>query len=181
MFAFILGTGETRAQTVNRPIPDGIYYLVRHAEKDTGKNPALTVAGYLRSGDLYRALKSKRIHKIYVSQYRRSQLTGDSLRIYQKIDTNHYLADTTGNDLISKIIIQKKSQRNILIIGHSNTIPVIIKKFGITDFVPNELPDHEHDNLYVITKKRNKISLMKLKYGKVSIAKGLPATMKPLQ
>ncbi len=178
---FILGIRSANAQIVNQLIPDGKYYIVRHAEKDTGKNPSLTVAGYLRSGDLYRALKNKRIHKIYVSQFRRTHLTADSLRIYQKIDTVHYLADTSAIDLINKITSQNHQPENVLIIGHSNTVPVIIKKLGIPDFLPNELPDHEHDNLYVITKKKNKAFLRKLKYGNESKATGMPSKMKPLQ
>lgn len=180
-FAFITGMGESGAQNFRSPIPDGIYYLVRHAEKDTGKNPALTAAGYVRSGDLFRTLKKKRINNIYVSQYLRTQLTADSIRIYQQIDTSHYKADTTGNDLINKITTREKGSGNILIIGHSNTIPAIIKKFGITNFEAKELPDHEYDNLFVINIKKNKISLKKLKYGKVSISTVLPAKMNPLQ
>ncbi len=178
---FIISISIANAQTVNKLVPDGNYYIVRHAEKDTGKNPVLTAEGYFRSGDLYRALKNKQIHKIYVSQFRRTQLTADSLRIYQKIDTLHYLADTSGIDLINKIIGQNHHRKNVLIIGHSNTIPVIVQKLGITDFLPNELPDHEYDNLYLIAIKNKKVSLKKLKYGNISIAKDLPSGMKPLQ
>ena len=46
----------------------GTLYIVRHAEKDTGNNPALSVAGQKRAGDLYRALKDKKIDLILVSQ-----------------------------------------------------------------------------------------------------------------
>jgi len=36
-------------------------YIVRHAEKDTGTNPAISTAGKQRAGDLYRSLKNKKI------------------------------------------------------------------------------------------------------------------------
>ncbi len=56
-------------------------YIVRHAEKESGNDPQLTVAGRNRAGDLMRTLKNKHIRHIYVTQYRRTQMTGDSMRI----------------------------------------------------------------------------------------------------
>lgn len=169
------------AQPLNSRLPDGIYYLVRHAEKDTGKNPVLSTAGYLRTGDLYRELKNKKISKIYVSQYRRTQLTADSLRIYKKTDTVHYKADDTGEDLLSKLLNLKGKQKNVLIIGHSNTIPAILKKLGVIGLDISEIPDDEFDNLFVVTVKNKKVSLKWLKYGKASLPASDPGKMKSLQ
>src|SRR5687768_14516556 len=76
-----------------------IFYIVRHAEKDTGSNPAISAIGKQRAGDLYQALKNKKIGLIFVSQYRRTGMTADSLRIYDKTDTVHYAADMTGDKL----------------------------------------------------------------------------------
>src|SRR4029078_5982747 len=78
-------------------------YLVRHAEKLTGKDPLLTEQGNKRAGDLMRTLKGKNIQHIFVTEYRRTQNTGDSLRIQLGIDTIHYLSDTSCIDLFQKI------------------------------------------------------------------------------
>jgi phosphohistidine phosphatase SixA len=150
-------------------------YLVRHAEKDTGNNPSLTDDGKKRAGDLMRALKNKNIQRIYVTQYKRTQMTGDSLRLQLGIDTLHYLADTTGLDVYNKIISNADGGKNILIIGHSNTVPKIIKKLGGESIVPFLIPDTEFDNLYVLQYKRKKVKLKKMKYGKAS---GNSASMK---
>ena len=56
-------------------------YLVRHAEKISGEDPLLTAGGNKRAGDLMRALKDKNIKRIYVTEYKRTQNTGDSLRL----------------------------------------------------------------------------------------------------
>ena len=157
------------------------YYLVRHAEKDTGINPALKPAGYMRAGDLYRVLRHKKIGQIYVSQYRRTALTSDSLRIYGKIDTVHYNVDVRGDDLLAKMEEQPVKQRVVLIIGHNNTIPVIIRRLGVKGFEMAEIPDNEYDNLYVVTVKGDKVLLKSLKYGKSSPPAEKPALMKPLQ
>lgn len=141
-------------------------YLVRHAEKDTGKNPAISLIGKERAGDLYRELKNKGIQKIFVSQYRRSQMTGDSLRIYAGIDTMHYMADTTGKGLISRLTGQKKIKR-VLVVAHSNTIPAIIRSFG-HPYPQAEIADNEYDNLFLLRLKKSKTVLSTKKYGKPS-------------
>lgn len=141
------------------------FYIVRHAEKDTGSNPAISVLGKKRAGDLFRKLKHKKIDLILVSQYRRTGMTGDSLRIYKNIDTMHYTADADGQLLFKKINSLPAHQKNILIIGHSNTLPAIIRNAGITNFTLNEIPDYEYDNLFIVKQRKNKSHLQSKKYG----------------
>ena len=145
-------------------------YLVRHAEKESGKDPVLTEKGMQRSGMLLRLLRDEHLSRIYVTQYRRTQLTADSLRIVMNVDTVHYLADTIGNDLVSKINEKKDWGKTILIVGHSNTIPVLIRKLGITDYSVKELPETEFDNLFLITYKKHIPKLTVSKYGASSAA-----------
>ena len=143
-------------------------FIVRHAEKETGKDPVLTPAGNVRAGDLMRVLQNEGIQKIYVSQYKRTQMTGDSLRIQFNTDTVHYAADTLCDNLINSIMQHSDFGKAILIIAHSNTIPQIIRKFGVTDYPYGDIPDGEFDNLFVITYKKDKAKLKKLKYGSKS-------------
>jgi broad specificity phosphatase PhoE len=143
-------------------------YLIRHAEKETGDDPVLTGAGNKRAGDLLRTLKNKHITHIYVTEFKRTQLTGDSLRIQSVIDTLHYIADTTGNDILNKIITHAYEAKTILIIGHSNTIPKIIRKLGATDFPSANIPAGEFDNLYLLRYKKGKAVVKAMKYGEAS-------------
>ncbi len=140
-------------------------YIVRHAEKESGNDPGLTPAGRVRAGDLVRKLKHKHIRRIYVTQYRRTQMTGDSMRIQLGIDTVHYIADTTGVDLLNKIIAHNDRQHTILVIGHSNTIPKIIRKLGVMNFPQENMADNEFDNLFLVRHKKHKARLTKMKYG----------------
>lgn len=156
------------------------FYIVRHAEKDTGADPVLTKAGYLRAGELSRRLSKNKIDKIFVTPYRRTRLTGDSIRLYQKVDTISYKADLAGDDLLNKIN-ENLNLRNVLIIGHSNTIPAIIKRLGIPDFEISEIPANEYDNLFVISSRKNKPLLKRLKYGLPSSASPTIEKMKLLQ
>ncbi len=153
-------------------------FIVRHAEKETGKDPVLSPAGYKRAGDLYRTLQNEGIQKIYVSRTRRSQLTADSLRIQQNIDTVHYTADTICDELINTIIEHKDFGKTILIIAHSNTISHILLKLGVSDFPAGDLPDTAFDNLFLVTYKKEKARLKQMKYGDRS---GNSASMKTSQ
>ncbi len=149
-------------------------YIVRHAEKQSGNNPLLTEGGNKRAGDLMRTLQNEGLQKIYVSQYRRTQNTGDSLRIQLKIDTVHYEADTLCDKLINAIMEHGDFGKTILIIAHSNTIPQIIRKLGVKDYPYGDIPNNEFDNLFMITYKKGKAKVKVIKYGTKS---GVSAAM----
>ena len=117
------------AQTITSATETTIY-LVRHAEKEKGDDPLLAESGKQRAGDLMLTLKGKQLQRIYVTQYRRTQMTGDSLHIQMGIDTVHYLADITGNSLLEKITVMNDFGKVILVIGHSNTLSFIMEKLG---------------------------------------------------
>lgn len=155
-------------------------YLVRHAEKEKGNDPGLTTTGKQRAGDLMRLLKNSHLQRIYVTQFRRTQMTADSLRIQLGIDTVHYLADTTSNDLLEKIKEHHDFGKTILIIGHSNTVPVIIKRSGVLKR-PADIPDNEFDNLFIVKKVNGKAMLTIKKYGAKARKTASIETMQPLQ
>ncbi len=148
------------------------FYIVRHAEKDTGNNPAISASGKMRAADLFRKLKNKQIDLIMVTNYRRTGMTGDSLRLYKKIDTMHYVADVTGEMFFKKLSTLPARYKNILVIGHSNTLSGIIRQVGIKNYALKDIPDNEYDNLFVVKIKKGRPILQTRKYGLPS----LPAT-----
>jgi phosphohistidine phosphatase SixA len=169
-FSFTMGQQKS--------VPGPVFYIVRHAEKDTGTNPALSDAGKKRAGDLYRQLKNKKIDLVFVSQYRRTAMTADSLRLYQKIKTVEYTADLTAASLFDKMESNAGKAKNILIVGHSNTLPVIIRKAGVGSYTAKEIPDNEYDKLFIVKRKKGKSSLKIKKYGAPSAIAANPSQMK---
>ncbi len=160
-------------------LPPGIsaktkIYLVRHAEKQTGTDPELTDAGKKRAGDLMRTLQNKNVHRIYVTQFKRTQMTADSMRLQLGIDTVHYQADENGIDLFNKIAAHNDFNTTIVIIGHSNTVPDYIKKLGVNNYPQANIIDTEFDNLFKVYYKRPfifspfKAHVKKGKYGVAS-------------
>jgi len=142
-------------------------YLVRHAEKGPGDDPLLTDRGNKRAGELVKLLKNKKIARIYVTEFRRTQNTGDSLRIQLGVDTAHYFSDTARIDeLLGKIRANNDMNKHILIIGHSNTIPLIIRKLGLPAYPAANIPDDQFNNVFLVTYKNGKAFLKKTIYGK---------------
>lgn len=151
ILAFLIVFNSLRAQS----IPEGVssttnIFLIRHAEKaiDGTNNPPLTAAGKKRAGDLMRHLQNKKIKRIYVTQYQRTQMTADSMRIQLGIDTVHYTAGENGVDLFNKITAHNDFGEAILIIGHNNSIPKNIKKLGVANYPTAVIPETEFNNIY---------------------------------
>lgn len=165
----------TASAQENFSMKKGVIYVVRHAEKASGTDPLLTPSGYARCGDLLRTLNKKKYipERIYVSQFRRTQLTADSLRIQLNIDTIHYIADVSGDGLIKTLTANGHKDERILIVAHSNTIPAILRRLGITNY-SGEISESEYDNLFTVTYNKGKAFLFKRKYGKSLLAEVIP-------
>lgn len=129
-------------------------YFVRHAEKESGSDPVLTPDGNKRAGDLARSLKDKHIRRIYVTQFQRTQMSADSMRLLLGIDTVHYLADDNGADLLKKIAAHHDFNTTILVVGHSNTIPNYIKNVGVSNYPQANIPDNEFGLLFKVYYRR---------------------------
>jgi len=146
-----------------------ILYVVRHAEKDTGNNPVLSAIGKERAGALHRVLQNSPVELILVSQFKRTGMTGDSMRLYRNIETRSYKADATGDDLFNLIAALNGKYKHILVIGHSNTVPVIVRRAGAIDYTVPALPDYAYDHLFTISFEDGKIQWKLEKFGAPSL------------
>lgn len=121
-------------------------FFVRHAEKaeSGGNDPDLSEAGRARAESLANMLKDAGISAIFVTDLKRTQQTAAPLAKMFHLDPTIVPAkDSTA--LIAKL---RASTSNALVVGHSNTIPDLIKAFGIT--TPIQIADSEYDNLFVL-------------------------------
>ena len=125
-------------------------------------------------------LKNKKLQRIYVTQFRRTQMTGDSLRIQLAIDTVSIQQIPPVPTCWKKIKIHHDSGKTILIIGHTNTLPIIVKKLGVQQPL-KDIPDNEFDNLFMLKYRKGKAQLIKSKYGARRAKAASTATMQPLQ
>lgn len=99
-------------------------YLVRHAEKLTdSKNPALTVCGNERAEQLASLLSKADIKAIYSTRYLRTMQTAKPLAHQESMEIKNY--DPKKLEQFALQLIQK--QEDALVVGHSNTTPMLVE------------------------------------------------------
>lgn len=119
-------------------------FIVRHAEKAQGDDPDLSEAGRARAESLANLLKDTGISAIYTSEVKRTKQTAAPLARALHLEPI-VIAAKDRDTLVTKL---KASSGNVLVVGHSNTIPELIKSLGIT--TPVSIADADYDNLFVL-------------------------------
>ena len=129
-------------------------FVVRHAERaDTSgggasmmaADPELSDAGRARAEALAVALKDAKIVAIFSTEFKRTQATAAPLAKALGVQVT-----TISSKEPAKLIEAVKSAGgNVLVVGHSNTVPSIVKDLGVAASVT--VGDAEYDNLFVLT------------------------------
>lgn len=143
------------------------YYLVRHAEKqDSSSDSSLSAIGHARAGILRDTLANKNISQVFASTYARTQQTAQPTATANNLELTLYRPDTTAG-LVARL--KSVGSRNVLVVGHSNTIPEVVK--GLCGETVT-IADDDYDNLFIVTIKRSwgqtKKTLVKTTYGPAS-------------
>jgi len=121
-------------------------FFVRHAEKATtgGDDMDISETGRARAESLATVLKDAEISAIYTTELKRTQQTAAPLAKALHLEPTVIPAKDQPA-LIEKL---KASSGNVLVVGHGNTIPNLIKSLGIA--TPINIADNDYDNLFVI-------------------------------
>lgn len=150
-------------------------YLIRHAERadEPRQDPPLTEKGTLRSQELARILQNANIKTIITSQYARTKLTAEPLSKKLNIPVTsislslspsnpRMISEQSTAEVTNKIL--ERSGESVLVIGHSNSIPDVIKMLG-GDVAP-VIDEKKFDDLFVVTVyAKGKAKVAHLKYG----------------
>jgi broad specificity phosphatase PhoE len=98
-------------------------YLIRHAEKadDGSKDPMLTIQGQQRAQNIADMLSHANIQHVYATDYQRTQLTAKPLADYLGINVTTY----NPSELTAFAEQLKQQKGNALVVGHSNTTPML--------------------------------------------------------
>ncbi|MBK9565393.1 MAG: histidine phosphatase family protein [Saprospiraceae bacterium] len=132
-----------------------IYYLVRHAEKDTSikDEPPLTPEGVKRSTKIAEILRGTRVDAIYSTLTLRTMFTVDSLADIKAMSIKPY----ENKDLKKLLDDVKKSTdfNRIFIVGHSNTIPSITNTLAGKQIFNKVFEENEYDNFVIVVEKKS--------------------------
>ena len=149
-------------------------YIVRHAEKseDPPNDPHLTAAGSKRAEALASVLRDKKIKSIYSTPTNRTIETAMPFSRASGMPIQYYKNDTLAKFLYRIL----DSGKNALIIGHSNSVILMIEDLQLKHAI-KEIPDNDYDNLFIVQLKRKtpagyKMKLKETVYGERSPALG---------
>jgi phosphohistidine phosphatase SixA len=173
LIALLLLSQLAFAQQTAEPVTT--VFLIRHAERadEPRQDPPLTEKGVARSEALARLLSTAGVKAIYTSQFARTKLTAEPLAkqlgvtatpISLKLNPSNprAIADESTKETVDKIMSQAGG--SVLVVGHSNSIPDVIKMLG-GDVVPT-IDEKKFDDLFVVTVYANgKAKVIHLKYG----------------
>jgi broad specificity phosphatase PhoE len=149
-------------------------FLVRHAERadEPRQDPPLTEKGIARSQELARLLSTAGIKAIFTSQFTRTKSTAEPLAkqlgltpTTQTLRSNpanlRLIAEDSTKETVEKIMAHAGS--SVLVVGHSNSIPDVIKMLGAD--APT-IDEKKFDDLFIVTIfAKGKAKVTHLKYG----------------
>lgn len=127
------------------------FILTRHAEKDTsdkGPDPLLNSVGIKRSARLADILSGFRIDAIYSTMKSRTLFTVDSIGDLKSLPTFPY-DNKDLKDLVQKVR-SSLDKHNVLIVGHSNTIPVLTNYLYGEEVYKSIFDESDYDNLIIV-------------------------------
>jgi broad specificity phosphatase PhoE len=147
VLAFLLiAASRTAAQTTT-------VIVVRHAEKvDDSADPVLNEAGLARAEALAEALQNTGLTAVYTTQLQRTRLTAARAAAVAGVTPEVVAAGSPIQahvDLTAARIRENDRGGVVLVVGHSNTVPLIVRALGGPDV--GEIHDDEYHHMFVLT------------------------------
>jgi phosphohistidine phosphatase SixA len=168
----LLAVSLATAQDDFKPVT---VFLVRHAEREDEprQDPPLKKEGVARSQELAKLLGSAGIKTIITSQFARTKQTAEplaaklnltpiSISLRSNPNNPRLIAEESTTEVVNKIL--ERSGESVLLVGHSNSVPDVIKMIG-GDTVPT-IDERQFNNLFIVTVYgKGKAKVVHLKYG----------------
>ncbi len=139
-----------------------VIFLVRHAEKEAQPvdDPALTAAGRLRSEELAKLLADTDLKAIYSTDLTRTRETAAPVGRGSALSIQYY----DPSDLAGLAETLQTLGGNALVVGHSNTTPILVELLGGAPGGPID-EAAEYDRLYILTMTAGEVVTTLLRYG----------------
>jgi broad specificity phosphatase PhoE len=138
--------------------------LVRHAEKlDHTDDPPLSAAGLARAGALADLLRAAGVTEIVATEFRRTQSTAAPLA--KRLQLTPDIVKAKDLDGLVARLGRSPADAVVLVVGHSNTVPLILGRLGWKGTL--ELEDRDYDDVFVLTPRgESEPAVVRLKYGR---------------
>jgi broad specificity phosphatase PhoE len=137
-------------------------FLVRHAERaDQSTDSRLSPQGEARAVKLARWLNTAGITHVFTTDLRRTAETAAPFASGRQIAVQQIPAADTDS-LVRRVRGLGPGDR-ALVVGHSNTVPMLLARFGVSETVT--LADDDYDNIFVVIPRDHQPAvLLRFKY-----------------
>lgn len=119
-------------------------FVMRHLQKAQGEDPPLSSEGAAAAERLAIMLADKDIFAIYATPTRRAMETAAPLARKTGIVVREY--DPRSPD--SLVVSITASQGSALVVGHSNTVPDLVRRLG--GYPPPRLTEQDYGTVFII-------------------------------
>lgn len=121
--------------------------FLRHAEKGyIGSDPHLTEKGEAQAACIAEMLSFLDITTVYSSPYNRTRQTAQPIADNFDVEVQEY---EPSNDRFIDEVKKKHNGEVIVVVGHSNTIPLYLNAvIGTSDYQP--MAEDEYDKIFVV-------------------------------
>lgn len=132
-------------------------YIIRHLQKAAGDDPALTPQGAAGAQALAELLGNRRIQAVFATPTRRAIQTGTPLAVRLGLPVTRY----DPADAAALVQAARDIPGNILVIGHSNTVPDLVAQFGGAR--PGPLTEQDYGTIYLVETETKEVREIALK------------------
>jgi broad specificity phosphatase PhoE len=124
-------------------------FLVRHAEKKNPRDDKSTLSGtgLKRAQDLKRALSSVDLKAVYHTEYERTRQTAAPTAAAHKLTPIELKSDDVKG--LGAALRARKPADDILVVGHSDTVPDILRELGVSTTVV--IGPNDYDSLFLVS------------------------------
>jgi phosphohistidine phosphatase SixA len=141
----LLNASPHRAAAADQPAPVQHVYVMRHLQKAPGDDPALTKEGALLADLLAGQLGNFGIKAVFATPTRRATQTGEPLARFLRIPVTPY----DPRDVPALVAAVKAVPGDVLVVGHSNTVPDLVAALGGTR--PAPIGESQYGTIYQVT------------------------------
>ena len=120
-------------------------YIVRHLQKEAGDDPALTPEGAAGAAALASILNDVRIQAVFSTPTRRTVQTATPLAVILGLPVTRY----DPANVPALIEAARAIPGNILVVGHSNTVPDLVAAFGGER--PPAMTEQDYGTVFLVT------------------------------
>lgn len=141
-------------------------FVLRHAEKQSpsdDRSVLLSEAGRARARRLADLLRDTGVTAIFSTDTERTRATVEPLARALKLEVQLYTPRDEHGQLSPQLLIKRlPADGVVLVVGHSNTVPDLLRALGVTEEI--RIGPDEYDNLFLVVPRKEGPVFLRLRF-----------------